>query len=142
MIILVLLVGFQQIKRNPVVSAISNLCKCRVGRTKQNSDRKTSKTTTMETRFTDEQSMTTGTTIIECINDTRFSSIRETRQLKDQTGNFQSTASQFNKSTRTKRIAVLFSFSQLTQLSFKLRIAQIKSKYLPLLIHWCNIQTN
>lgn len=111
MIILVLLVGFQQIKRNPVVSAISNLCKCRVGRTKQNSDRKTSKTTTMETRFTDEQSMTTGTTIIECINDTRFSSIRETRQLKDQTGNFQSTASQFNKSTRTKRIAVLFSFS-------------------------------
>lgn len=62
----------------------------------------------METRFTDEQSMTTGTTIIECINDTRFSSIRETRQLKDQTGYFHSTT--YYQTTPTKRISAGFFF--------------------------------
>lgn len=65
------------------MSALSVIYKCR-GPSKQTPD-KSNTTLTMETRFNDDQSMTTGTTIIECINDTRFSSIRETRQLKDQT---------------------------------------------------------
>lgn len=79
--------SWQQIKRNVVVSALSSLFKCR-STSSQAPDKKPNKTLTMETRFTDDQSMTTATTIIECINDTGFSSIRETRQLKDQTSNF------------------------------------------------------
>lgn len=40
----------------------------------------------LETKVIDETGAV-GTTIIECINDTRLSSIRNSKQLKDQTGN-------------------------------------------------------
>lgn len=38
---------------------------------------------TLETKIADEKNLTTGTATIECINDTKFHSIRKTRQLKD-----------------------------------------------------------
>lgn len=38
---------------------------------------------TLETKIADEKNQTTGTTTIECINDTKFHSIRKARQLKD-----------------------------------------------------------
>lgn len=37
----------------------------------------------METKISDERNQTTGMTTIECINDTKFQSIRRVRQLKD-----------------------------------------------------------
>lgn len=52
---------------------------------KRSQNEKTNENLTMETKITDETGAV-GTTTIECINDTRFSSIRNARQLKDQTG--------------------------------------------------------
>lgn len=74
----------QQIKRNIIGSIFSNLCKCRSS-SKLDAEKKTSKNLTMETRITD-GNITTGTTVIECINYSRLSSIQEPKQSPDQTG--------------------------------------------------------
>lgn len=75
----------QQIKRNIIGSIFSNLCKCRSS-SKLDVEKKTSKNLTMETRITDDKNITTGTTVIECINYSRLSSIQEHKQSPDQTG--------------------------------------------------------
>lgn len=53
---------------------------------KRSTRQKSQENLTLETKIIDETGAV-GTTIIECINDTRLSSIRNSKQLKDQTGN-------------------------------------------------------
>lgn len=53
---------------------------------KRSTQQKAQEVLTLETKVIDERGAV-GTTIIECINDTRLSSIRNSKQLKDQTGN-------------------------------------------------------
>lgn len=53
---------------------------------KRPTQQKTQDNLTLEIKVIDETGAV-GTTIIECINDTRLSSIRNSKQLKDQTGN-------------------------------------------------------
>lgn len=43
----------------------------------------------METKIAGDEHFVNGTATIDCINDTRFSSIRDSRQLRDQTGKYE-----------------------------------------------------
>lgn len=44
------------------------------------------KNLTMETKITEDGEVANATTIIECINDTKWGSVRETKQLKESIG--------------------------------------------------------
>lgn len=74
---------FQRIKSNKFYSIASKLWRCACGKSCDSAETQNENNLTLETKIADEKNQTTGTTTIECINDTKFYSIRKARQLKD-----------------------------------------------------------
>lgn len=74
---------FQRIKSNKLCSIASKLWRCACGKSSDSAEIQNENNLTLETKISDEKNQTTGTTTIECINDTKFYSIRKARQLKD-----------------------------------------------------------
>lgn len=74
---------FQQIKSNKIHALASKFWRCACRESIDSAEIQNENNLTLETKIADEKNQTTGTTTIECINDTRFQSIRKVRQLKD-----------------------------------------------------------
>lgn len=73
----------QRIKSNKIHSLASKFWRCVCGDSSDPAETQNESNLTLETKIADERNQTTGTTTIECINDTKFYSIRKVRQLKD-----------------------------------------------------------
>lgn len=79
---------------------------------------------TLETKIADDKNQTTGTTTIECINDTKFYSIRKARQLKDPLSPMHATKC----GTKEKLNEIIESMAQQTNAMQEFLSTTIKSK--------------
>lgn len=73
----------QRIKSNKMYTIASKFWRCTFGDSSESAESQNENNLTLETKIADEKNQTTGITTIECINDTKFYSIRKARQLKD-----------------------------------------------------------